>query len=246
MSSAQPLRLLYRDEHWVAIQKPAGMLMHRSALANRATSFVLQALRDQLGRRVYPVHRLDRATSGVLLFGLSGAAARCLGEACTAPSAVKLYHAVVRGWVSERGAIDHPVRDPDSGGNPRPALTRYRRLAHIELPYAVDRYPTSRYSLVEILPATGRRHQIRQHFKHIHHPLIGDTSYGKGRHNRFFREQFGIARLLLEARLLRFPNPWGPGICEIVSYPDKAWTKAENLFTEPQSARTRDLKPFSV
>lgn len=229
----QPLRLLYRDPHYVAVQKPPGMLLHRSALASRETRFAVQLLRDQLGQRVYPVHRLDRATGGVLLFGLDPEAAQRLGEAFMAGTVTKLYHAVVRGWVDAAGSIDHPVRDRDLDGPARPALTRYRRLAQIELPFAVDRYPTSRYSLVEVCPATGRRHQIRQHFKHISHPLIGDTSYGNGRHNRFFRERFGSRRLLLEARTLAFLHPYRGTPCRIDGAPDPSWTGIERLFRPP-------------
>jgi tRNA pseudouridine65 synthase len=97
-------------------------------------------------------------------------------------------------------------------------------LAQVELPVAVDRYPASRYSWVEVRPQTGRRHQIRQHFKHIGHPLIGDTSYGKGSHNRFFRERYGLERLLLMARSLRFEHPYSGAQLTIQAEPEPAWT----------------------
>lgn len=182
------------------------------------------------------MHRLDRATSGVLLFALDPDAARRLGAAFTAHAVRKHYLAVVRGWVADAGVIEHPVRDRDEGTR-RPAVTHYRRLAQVELPVAVDRHPTSRYSLVGIRPQTGRRHQIRQHFKHLSHPLIGDTSYGNGRHNRYFRRAYGIQRLLLEARSLAFAHPYsGEQLC-VTSVPDPDWSVVCELFgTAPPAA----------
>lgn len=230
MQRADALTILYRDANYVAVQKPAGMLVHRSGLASRATRFAVQELRDQIGQHVYPVHRLDRPTAGVLLFALSPDAAQRLGTAFMSGAVTKTYHAVVRGWIEAEGVIDHPVQDRDFGGAPKPARTRYRRLAQIELPFAVDRHPSSRYSLVEIRPETGRRHQIRQHFKHLSHPLIGDTSYGNGRHNRFFRDHLDCHRLLLEARSLAFAHPFRGTQCRVESRPDSEWMKAERLF----------------
>lgn len=207
------LDILYVDEHLVAVDKPAGLLVHRSPIDRRETRFLLQILRDQLGQWVYPLHRLDKATSGVLLFGLNPEAARIMTERFAAGDLDKSYLAVARGVVKPAGTIDYPlVEEPErfrneAGREPRQAVTAYRRLAEIELPFAVSRYPTSRYSLVEVRPRTGRRHQIRRHFKHIFHPLIGDTRFGEGRHNRFFREQFGSHRLLLHATELSFRHP---------------------------------------
>lgn len=236
-ADADALCVLYRDAHLVAVQKPAGMLVHRTGLASRATRFALQVLRDQLGCHVYPVHRLDRATSGVLLFALDPESARRLGEAFANNAVHKRYLAVVRGWVADDGVIDHPVRDRDDGAT-RTAVTHYRRLARVEIAVAVDRHPTSRYSLVEVLPRTGRRHQIRQHFKHLSHPLIGDTSYGNGRHNRYFREAHGIHRLLLEASALAFTHPWSDQHLCITSRPDRDWSVVAGLFgVDPVPAR---------
>ncbi len=209
--------LLYRDDDYVVVHKPAGLLVHRSPIDRRETRFALQLVRDLVERRVYPVHRLDKPTSGILAFGLSSGAARRLAEAFAAGEVAKTYLAVVRGVVPEEGLIDHPLveeldrygdplAEPDKG--PQAAVTAYRRLAAAELPFAVGRYPTSRYSLVEARPATGRRHQLRRHFKHLLHPIIGDTKYGEGRHNRFFREEFGCRRLLLAAVELAFVHPF--------------------------------------
>lgn len=224
------MELLFIDDECAAFHKPSGLLVHRSPIDRRETSFALQIARDRLGRRVYPVHRLDKPTSGVLLFALSPAAARDISAAFAAGRVEKSYLAVVRGCPPEEGVIDHPlVEEPDGveGGPaterlPRPALTEYRRLATVELPEAVGRYPTSRYSLVEVFPRTGRRHQIRRHFKHIFHPLVGDTKYGEGRHNRFFRESYGCRRLMLAAVGLTFPHPRG-GDLTVTAPPEESF-----------------------
>jgi tRNA pseudouridine65 synthase len=219
--SHRGLQILYRDEHYVAVDKPPGVLVHRSALS-RDRDVVLQRLRDRLGQWVYPVHRLDRATSGVLVLGLSPEAAGRLGARFRDRRVAKTYLAVVRGWPDVRGLIDHPVRDRDDGAAAQ-ALTRYRRLARAELAVAVTRYPTSRYALIEACPETGRRHQLRQHFKHIFHPLVGDTTYGEGRHNRLFRERFGVQRLMLMARSLSFIHPYTGEPVVIGAEPDGDW-----------------------
>ena len=208
------LDILYRDEHLVAIDKPAGLLVHRSDIDRHETRFAVQLLRDQLGRRVQPVHRLDKGTSGVLLFAFDAEITRSLGAQFESNEVEKTYRAVVRGWPAEFGLIDHPLsRQYDDYGRtlkealPQPAATRFRRLATVELPDAVERYPTSRYALLELEPLTGRRHQLRRHMKHIAHPIIGDATHGKGIHNRFFQQRFGCHRLLLACVELRFRHP---------------------------------------
>lgn len=172
-------------------------------------------LRDQLGQRVWPTHRLDRGTSGVLLFALDADTAGWVGRQFEAGAVAKTYLAVVRGHPPEAGRIDHPLsrrfddREAAAGRSTeaQPALTRYRRLATVELPVGVDRYPTSRYALLELHPETGRRHQLRRHMKHIAHPIIGDATYGKGRHNRMFADRYGCARLLLACTRLALAHP---------------------------------------
>lgn len=202
----RPLTVLYRDEHVVAIDKPAGLQVHRSRISAEDSDFVLQRLRDQIGQLLYPVHRLDRPTSGVLLFALNPDAARALTAQFQARSPRRRYLAIVRGYTELEGRIERPLRNaPDKPA--RDAVTCYRRLATVELPYAVSRYPTSRYSLVDVRLHTGRHHQIRRHFNHISHPVIGDTTYGQGAHNRLFREEFAIHRLLLHAHYLRVQHP---------------------------------------
>jgi tRNA pseudouridine65 synthase len=206
----EPLELLYRSERFVAVDKPAGLRVHpEGGQASRDPS--CQALlRDQLGTWVYPVHRLDRATSGVLVFALDPEAATRLGELFRAREVGKSYLAVVRGHTADEGVIDVPLtRDFEK---PESALvesrTLYKRIATAELPFAVGRYSTARYSLVRAEPRTGRRHQIRRHLARLSHPVIGDTVRGDGRHNRFIRERFGIGRLLLHSEAIWFGNPF--------------------------------------
>lgn len=210
------LPILYRDEHIVVIDKPPGLLVHRSEIDRHETRFAIQILRDQIGQYVWPAHRLDRGTSGVLLFGLSKEMASQLGRQFEAGTVKKHYLAIVRGYPPAFGSIDHALtRQRDayefqgerSSTEAQAALTHFRKLAEIELPVLVDRYPSSRYALLTLEPVTGRRHQIRRHLKHIAHPIIGDATYGKGRHNRYFAEQLGCQRLLLACVELAFDHP---------------------------------------
>ncbi len=211
------LDILYRDDYLVAINKPAGLLVHRSNIDRHETRFAVQLLRDQIGQRVFPLHRLDKPTSGVLLFALDSESARTVGLQFERNEIDKHYLAVVRGWPTDSGAIDHPLsRQFDDYGRRfaeghsaerLPAVTEYRRLACIELDEAVDRYATSRYALVELMPKTGRQHQLRRHLKHIAHPIIGDANWGKGVHNRFFQRQFDCHRLLLASTRLELQHP---------------------------------------
>jgi tRNA pseudouridine65 synthase len=214
--------ILYRDAHLVAIDKPAGLLVHRTAIAAEAQDFALQRVRDRLGQRVYPVHRLDRPVSGVLLLALSADVARWLSWMFETRAVAKAYLGVVRGWPEAEGVIDYPLSD-GPGQPARPALTRFRVLARVELPVAVGRYPSSRYALMAVWPETGRYHQIRRHFHHVHHPLIGDSTHGEGRHNRFFRESLGVGRLLLHAASLRFRHPLNDADIRICAPLDGAW-----------------------
>lgn len=164
-------------------------------------------LRDQIGQWVYPIHRLDRPTSGVLIFGLSSDAARLLAQEFEQREVTKRYLAVVRGYTEESGVIDYPLQE-EKWTEPQPAVTAYRKLAQVELPHPVGRYQTARYSLLEVEPKTGRMHQIRKHMKHIFHPIVGDTTHGDGKHNQLFRDQFDINRLLLVATELEFQHPY--------------------------------------
>jgi tRNA pseudouridine65 synthase len=193
-SAPVDLPVLFRDEALLAVNKPSGIAVHRGLARERRT--VASELRATLEVPLFPVHRLDRATSGVLLLALTAEAARVLQRQLEAGAVDKRYLALVRGIPPEEGRIDHPI--PRDLGGPRvPAVTEYRRLAIWE-----------RYALVEARPLTGRIHQVRRHLKHIDHPLIGDVRYGKGEHNRLFRERFGLHRLALHALSIEFAHPF--------------------------------------
>jgi tRNA pseudouridine65 synthase len=212
----KPLEILYQDAYIVAINKPSGLLVHKSPIDKHEIRFALQEVRDQIGRYVYPVHRLDKPTSGVLLFGLNKEITQVLSEAFRNNEIKKEYIAVVRGYTDKKGIIEHPLKqmldtkaEKEQGitKEEKEAKTVYERLGTIELPYAVSRYPVARYSLVKLLPHTGRKHQLRRHMKHIHHPMIGDTKHGRGEHNKLFREHYDMYRLLLHARKIDFKHP---------------------------------------
>ncbi len=200
-----PFRILHCDQWLCAIDKPCGLMVHKSPRGDDR-QFIMQMLRDQLGQKVWPVHRLDRATSGVLLFALDAETAAAIGRQIMDRSVEKRYLAVVRGFTEPEGRIDHPLSTGDRRAD-QPARTDYERLATLELPIPIGRYTSARYSLLSVWPRTGRTHQIRRHFKHIFHPLIGDTTYGEGRHNRLFRMEFGCHRLLLHAVDLTLEHP---------------------------------------
>jgi len=213
---SEQLEILYQDEHLVAVNKPSGLLVHRSMIDKHETRFALQLVRNQIGLRVYPVHRLDKPTSGVLLFALDSETARLLGEQFTADAVQKQYLAVVRGYSAEHDVIDYPLKQEldkmtdvkaDKDKQAQEAVTEYFRLATAELPIPVGRYQTARFSLLQLRPKTGRKHQLRRHMKHIFHPIVGDTTHGDGRQNQFFRQQFDCRRLLLAATAMSFKHP---------------------------------------
>lgn len=204
------LEILFEDEHYVAINKPNGLLVHRTRIAEEKKEFALQLLRDQLGYHLYTIHRLDRGTSGVLLFAKTPAAAAAVVKAFEAREPDKLYYAVVRGYVPEAATIDVPIK-PDKDHRhkePQDALTHFERLGTVELPIPVGRYQTARYSLVRIKPETGRMHQIRKHFAHARHYIVGDKRHGDWRHNRMFLEELESPSLLLHAAQLTFMHPF--------------------------------------
>lgn len=214
--SDETLPILYQDETLIAVNKPAGLLVHRSGIDRHETRFAMQLVRNQIGQHVYPLHRLDKPTAGVLLFALTPEIARSMMEQFASHSVHKRYLAVVRGYTEEAAVIDHPLkeeldkmtdRQAQQDKPAQPAVTEYHRLAMVELPYAVGRYSSARYSLLRLTPRTGRKHQIRRHMKHIFHPIIGDTSHGDGKQNDFFRQQFNCHRLLLAATELEIIHP---------------------------------------
>ncbi|MGI9215860.1 MAG: pseudouridine synthase [Hydrogenophaga sp.] len=224
------LQILFRDDYLAAVHKPPGLLVHRTGLDAGETRFALQLLRDQIGQPVWPVHRLDKGTSGVLLFALDTATARALGQAFEAGHGLhKTYQAVVRGWPAEEGLIDHPLRRmPDDMRTEREevqdAVTRYRTLERYELPLADGRFATTRCALLELQPLTGRRHQLRRHCKHMAHPIIGDATHGKGPLNRAVAASLGEQRLWLHAGRLELTHPMTGAALDIRAPGGSEWS----------------------
>lgn len=199
------LNIIYEDDAIVAVDKPDGVLVHRSRIS-RDHVFLLQLVRDQVGQFVYPVHRLDRPTSGVILFAKSSEYARKLVEQFTSREIQKRYIAVVRGEISKDFVVDYPIAN-EPGLEKKEAITEFHLVKNSFFEYPINNYPIVKYSIVEASPKTGRMHQIRKHLKHVRHPIIGDTKYGDGKHNRAFREHFNIRRLLLHAKEISFIHP---------------------------------------
>ncbi|MBX0334698.1 pseudouridylate synthase [Pontibacter sp. HSC-14F20] len=211
------LEIIYEDESYVAVNKPNGLLVHRTRIAEEKKEFALQMLRDQLGYQVYAAHRLDRGTSGVLLFAKTPGAVAPIVQAFEEKRVDKIYYAIVRGYTPEKDTIDSPIR-PDKDHKhkaPQDAVTHYEQLAKVELPIPVGRYSTARYSLVKVQPETGRMHQIRKHFAHIRHYIIGDRRHGDWRHNQMFREQLESPIMLLHSASLTFDHPNYGSVIEI-------------------------------
>lgn len=199
------LDIIYQDDHLVAINKPHGLLVHRSPIASDAAEFALQLLRDQLNRKVFPAHRLDRKTGGVLLFALSKEVEKLMQQQFSDNQVDKKYMAIVRGYTDDAGEIDYPLRKEN--GTLQEAFTRYKTLARAELDVPLGAHSTSRYSLVEANPATGRMHQLRKHFSHILHPIIGDRTHGCNKQNKLFKERWDLDTMLLHASQLSFQHP---------------------------------------
>jgi tRNA pseudouridine65 synthase len=199
------LEILYQDDRLVAINKPHGLLVHKSPIAADASEFAVQLLRDQLGKKVFPVHRLDRKTAGVLLFALDPEMNSFMQTAFMERKVDKTYQALVRGYTPDSGTIDYPL--VDERGRSHAAITHYTTLERYEIPVPFGKFQTSRYSLVEVKPETGRMHQIRKHFAHILHPIIGDRPHGCNKQNKLFLEKWGMNIMLLHAQELRFQHP---------------------------------------
>lgn len=217
------LNIIYRDDRFIAVHKPPGLMVHRSE-RKRQGAFALQMLRDQVGQTVYPVHRLDKPTSGVLLFALDGEAAGAVQKLFKAYQVRKRYLAVVRSWPEDEGLIDHPLSGDDDR-EPLQALTHFRCLAKIQVEVPIGKFPTSRYSLVAVVPITGRSHQIRRHLAREACPVLGDSWHGDLRHNRYFRESFHVGRLLLVACAMDFVHPFSGEQLELRTAPEPDFRK---------------------
>ncbi|MDC8830396.1 pseudouridine synthase [Alteromonas gilva] len=212
----ETLPIIYQDEYLVAIYKPAGLLVHRSPIDKHETRFAVQILRDQLGQHVFPLHRLDRPTAGLLLFALDSETAAKMNQQMMANGMHKSYRTLVRGYVKAPGMIDYALKyrwdkyaDADRTRDvaPQTAHSDYWPLAHYELPFAVGRYTSARYSWLGMRPHTGRKHQLRRHIQHLRHPIVGDTTHGDGKHNALMRQQFHNHRLMLVCVSMGFYHP---------------------------------------
>lgn len=233
------LEIIYQDEWLVAVNKPSGWLVHRSWLDRHETVFVMQTVRDQIGKHVFTVHRLDRPTSGVLLMALSSEVAHFLSQQFEHHQIQKRYHAVTRGWLEDEAVLDYPLveeldkiadKKATQDKEAQPAVTHYRGLATVEMPVPVGRYPTARYSLVELEPKTGRKHQLRRHMSHLRHPMIGDSKHGDLRQNRAAAEHFGCQRLMLHASQLSLKHPvTGEPLCLRANL-DDTWMQMMSQF----------------
>lgn len=192
------VRVIFSGSRWLIVDKPSGLSVHKGWDSSPDT--VMRRLRRDMGQWVYPVHRLDRATSGVLVVALDPERCAELGAGFAEGLVHKEYVALVRGTIAAAGTVDHPI--PAREGGPRvAAVTDYA-------PLAIAR---DRYTLVRVWPRTGRSHQIRRHMRHLSHPLLGDTTYGDGKENRAMREQIGLHRLALHAAWISLPDPDAPG-----------------------------------
>ena len=223
------LEILYIDDYLAVVHKPAGWLVHRTPLDKGASQFVLQTLRDQIGQPVWPVHRLDKGTSGVLVFALSAEVARAMGQAFESGEGLhKVYRAIVRGWPPEQLLIDHALRRmPDDQRHQRlevqPAQTQLHTLRRGVLPVPQGEHPQLRWAEVQLQPLTGRRHQLRRHAKHIAHPILGDATHGKGPLNRAVAAHLGVQRLWLHAQSLSLRHPHSGAPLTLQALPEPAW-----------------------
>jgi len=199
------LDILFRDEYLIAINKPHGLLVHKSKIAADVEVFALQLLRDQVGQKVFPVHRIDRKTGGVLLFAFDKEIEIAMQKQFAENLVAKKYLAIVRGHTDNIGEIDYPLRKEN--GTLQDAFTAYRTLKRAELDVPFGKHATSRYSLVEATPATGRMHQLRKHFAHIFHPIIGDRTHGCNKQNKLFKDKWEMETMLLHASSIEFSHP---------------------------------------
>ncbi|WP_395091503.1 pseudouridine synthase [Vaginella massiliensis] len=225
------LEILYRDQRLIAINKPAGLLVHRSYYARDVKQFAVQELRNQIGQHVYPIHRLDRKTSGVLLFALDTEMLTEMNTLFNTREVEKEYFAIVRGYTIDRELIDYPLTNDN--GVLQEAQTYYETLYRAEIDLPFGQHPTSRYSLVKALPQTGRMHQLRKHFRHIYHPIIGSRPHGCNKQNKLWAEQFDLHQMMLWARGLRFTHPETKQSVSISSSPSDEFQRVCKILNIP-------------
>ena len=207
--------IVYQDDHMVVVHKPTGLLVHRSEIDKHETAFLIQQLRDQINQHVFPVHRLDKPTSGLMVLALHKESARVLAHSFANRVIYKEYTAIVRGYAQSQ-VIDYALKEmydkmTDNQSvllkEAQSAVTQVVLLGQAEIDHPVGRYNSARFSLVKLIPETGRKHQLRRHMAHVSHPIIGDTTHGDGKQNQFAREHLHLHRLALVATTLGVPHP---------------------------------------
>jgi len=243
------LQILYQDDDFVAVNKPPGMVVHRSGMVGEVATDLVSEVKGLVGCRVFPCHRLDRPTSGVVLLAFAPETVRLVQEKWNSSVVEKEYVAIVRGWIGEPGKLDYPLRleEPRTRGGVLPlqsAVTVYHPRAWYEHPVSSGRYATTRLTLCSLKPRTGRRHQLRRHLAHLRHPIVGDTTHGDGKLNRWAREQTGSHRLFLHSGQLTFPDSRSGEMVTITASPDSEW---EDLLEdwEPYREWSNRKGPFS-
>lgn len=221
------LDILYQDEHLIAINKPHDLLVHRSPIAADVEVFALQILRDQIGKKVYPAHRIDRKTGGVLLFAFDKASEVAMQQQFANGKVHKKYLAIVRGYTPDTQEIDYPLKKEN--GVSQDAFTVYKTLARTEIAVPFGGHETSRYSLIEAEPTTGRMHQLRKHLAHVYHPIIGDRTHGCNKQNKLFKEKWEMTTMLLHASQLNFHHPVSGVDTTIAAPPQQQFENARQL-----------------
>lgn len=199
------LQILYEDDFILAINKPHGLAVHRSKMVSNTTEFALQILRDQVGYKVFPIHRLDRKTAGVLLFAKNSESVAPFQTVLGKEESQKRYVAITRGYTPENGVIDKSLINENEVL--QDAITHFNTLKTSEIDLPLGKFKTSRFSLIEAFPKTGRFHQIRKHFNHLRHPIIGDRPHGCNKQNKLFKETFNMNIMLLHAESLKISHP---------------------------------------
>ena len=233
----EKLEVLYHDQDIIAINKPHGLLVHRSPIAADVTEFAIQQLRDQIGMKVYPVHRLDRKTSGVLLFGLSKPTQAICNQLFSNRLVKKEYIAIVRGWTLDKIQIDYPLRHEN--GKIQDAVTNLETISRAEINIPLGKFSTSRYSLVRLSPSTGRMHQLRRHMAHLRHPIIGDRPHGCNKQNKLFKQKWGMTTMMLHAQKLHISSPFD---IEIIANTSSEFNRVISLLNFNASDSILDTK----
>jgi tRNA pseudouridine65 synthase len=234
MISLTEADICYIDDYLVAISKPHGLLVHRTSIAADEDVFALQLVRDLVGRTVYPVHRIDRKTYGVLLFAFAPETVRELKLAWESQSVTKCYQAYVRGWVHGDDTITHTIKN--HAGKKLSATSSYKAVQHYEIDLPHRDHKTSRYSLVHLSPITGKTHQLRQLMNHLRHPILGDRPHGCNKQNRLWLQHYQLSTMMLWAESLSFTHPAINEDIHISCGPSQDWQRVTDILGPPTKA----------